>query len=83
MHLINFPKVRIKMFPVGYIVQIQKRKWYGRKYWTHISAISGMDTEPWFYSSFDIALSETIKYFKWDILNESEYTDWVLKGSAS
>jgi len=73
MHLVNFPKVRIKKLSTGYIVQIQKRRWYGTKYWTHIEATTGMDSVPWIYSSFEIALDEVKKHFGWDILSESEY----------
>lgn len=67
MWLENFPKIRIEKYSKGYVAEIQKRKWYGKKYWTHIISISGFESEPWHYPTIEIAMSEAIKYFKWDL----------------
>lgn len=47
---------RIKKYNKGYVVEIQKKKWFGKKYWTHFISVSGIKSEPWYYSSFDFAL---------------------------
>jgi len=62
--LINFPKIRIKEYPKGFSVEIQKIAWYGRKYWTHAIGVSGMSDEPWFYPSYELALSQFHEHFK-------------------
>lgn len=46
MHLTNFPKVRIERYVKGFVVEIQKKNWYGKKYWVHISSVSGIETMP-------------------------------------
>ena len=68
MHFVNFPNIRIKFYDKGYVVEIQLKKWYGKKYWKHIISTAGIEDEPWYFSSYDSALSETQKYFKWDSL---------------
>jgi len=72
MHLVNFPKIRIRQCPEGYIVEIEKRTWYGRKYWTHIESVSGMSSVPWYYQSFDAAVYQTENHFRWDLLLNSK-----------
>lgn len=67
MHLVNFPKVRVKKYPGGYVVEMQHRNWYGRKYWKHIVSVAGMQNEPWYYRDYESAVSEAVKYFKWDL----------------
>ena len=47
---------RIKQYPKGYVVEIQKRKWYGEKYWTHFISVAGIESKPWHFSSFGYAL---------------------------
>ena len=73
MHLDNFPKVRIKFYDYrgGYAVEIQKKTWYGKKYWTHIIAYSGMQDKPFYYKSYDSALEMATKFFKWDLIINS------------
>ena len=68
MHLKNFPNIRVKKYPKGYAVEIQLKKWWGRKYWTHIVSVSGMSDVPWYYSTQEIAISEATKYFNWDLI---------------
>lgn len=70
MHLENI-KIRIKKYQKGYVVEIQKSKCtlFGLKnYWTHLISVSGMSDKPWYYSSEEIAISEAIKFFNWDLL---------------
>jgi len=70
MYLENL-KVRVKKYPKGYVVEIQKSKCtlFGlKKYWTHLISTSGMSDIPWYYSSKEIAIEEAVKYFEWDIL---------------
>lgn len=72
MHLENI-KVRVKKYPKGYSVEIQKSKWtlFGlKKYWIHLISVSGMRDKAWYYSSEEIAISEAVKFFKWDLLIE-------------
>lgn len=68
MHLTNFPNVRIYKYPQGFAVEMQFKTWYGKKYWKHIISVSGMPDEPWYYNSFDMALSEAKKFFGWDLI---------------
>ncbi len=45
----------------GFRVDILKSKWslFGiKKYWTHFISYSGIPDEPFYYSSFDMAMSE-------------------------
>jgi len=56
---------RIKQYAKGWVVEIQKTKWYGKKYWTHFISVSGIEGEPWYYSSFDYAimgLTDEVKF---------------------
>jgi hypothetical protein len=71
MHLVNFPKIRIKKYPQGYSAEILKRKWYGKKCWVHIVSVAGLPNEPWYSDSYDYALECAVKYFKWDITKSS------------
>lgn len=72
MFLTNFPNIRVHKYPKGYVVEIQKRTWYGRKYWAHIISVSGMASEPWYYQDFDSAITEASKYFGWELVNGSQ-----------
>lgn len=67
MWLVNFPKIRVEKYTKGYVVEIQKSTWYGKKYWVHIESVSGIESEPWYYQSFDIAVEEAAKHFNWDL----------------
>ena len=67
-NLTNFPNIRIQKYPQGWVVEIQKKKWYGRKYWVHIISVSGMRDTPWYFRSPDVAFEEACKLFRWDIL---------------
>lgn len=56
---------RIKRYTKGWVVEIQKTKWYGKKYWTHFISVSGIKSEPWHFSTFELAvigLQDEVKY---------------------
>lgn len=63
--------VRIRKVKTGFVVEIEQRKWFGKKYWTHLISVSGIDSEPWVYSNFDTALEQAKKYLEWDIIINS------------
>jgi len=67
MHLVNMPKVRVKKYPRGWVVEREFKTWYGKKYWKHIESVSGIDTQPWYYKTMDIAVEEAKKHFAWDL----------------
>lgn len=59
---------RIRKHPRGYVVEIKKRTWYGRVYWTHFISVAGIPDEPWYYSTFDYAVSglqDEVKFQAW------------------
>jgi len=58
MWLVNFPKVRVKKYPKGYVVETKKSTWYGHKYWVHIESVTGIEDKPWYYDSEGMAISE-------------------------
>lgn len=61
-------KVRVKQYPKGWVVETQKKTWYGKTYWVHIVATAGISNEPWHYSSKEGAVENASLYFKWDLL---------------
>ena len=74
MHLVNFPPVRIKHYPgKGYVPEIQKKTWYGRKYWTHIVPVSGIPDEPWYFSTPLSVIEHTPNIFRMHLLC---HNDW-------
>jgi hypothetical protein len=67
MHLVNMPKVRVKKYPKGWVVERQVKTWYGKKYWIHIESVSGIESQPWYYQDLETAITETVKHFDWDL----------------
>ena len=72
----NFRIVKTKK---GYRVDIQKSKWwlFGlKKNWTHFISYSGLADQPFYYSTFEMAMSEMLKEIRWEVLanfsNETE-----------
>lgn len=47
---------RIQEYTKGWVVEVQKQKWYGKKYWTHFVSVAGIKSEPWYYSTLDFAM---------------------------
>lgn len=61
---------RIKEYDKGFVVEIQKHKWYGKKYWVHFISVSGISSEPWYFSTYDYALDNLLTEIKWNLLKE-------------
>jgi len=59
MELNNF---RIVLYMKGWLVEVQKKTWYGRKYWTNYIHASGLPDTPWFHSEY--------KYAEMNLLNK-------------
>lgn len=68
MWLSNIGEIRIKEYPKGYVVEIQKKTWYRRRYWTHLISVYGIPSQPWYFSSFNSALHQATLYFEWDLI---------------
>lgn len=64
-------KLRIKEYPKGWVVEIQKRKWYGKKYWTHLVSVAGIVDEPWYHSDFDSAMESLIFKIEQEVIINS------------
>lgn len=65
----NFRIVKTKK---GYRVDIQKTNWhlFGlRKHWTHFISYSGLAEQPFYYSTFEMAISEMLKEIRWEVLD--------------
>ena len=74
MHLENI-NIRVKKHIQGYSVEIEKEKpfwlFWKIKYWVHIESVSGMSDKAWYYSTKEIAISEAVKHFEWDLIYNS------------
>lgn len=76
--LVNFPEIRIKQYPEGFVVEKKMRTWYGREYWVHVDASAGLDTVPWHYGTDIDAengfLLQVKRFIRWDseIINHSK-----------
>lgn len=55
---------RIKKYRKGYVVEIRKRKWYGKPYWTHYIGVSGISYIPWHFESYRTAMDELLLKIK-------------------
>lgn len=52
----HLPKIRIREHaPKKWVVEVQKKTWYGRSYWTHALSVFGISSEPWYFSSYEMA----------------------------
>lgn len=69
MNLVNFPNIRIKEYLDGWVVEIQKTKWYGKKYWVHIIPVYGIWSKPWYFKTYESAINEATKLFKRQLAN--------------
>jgi hypothetical protein len=49
---------RIKECHKGFVVQIKKRTWYGKYYWTHYVSVYGIPSEPWYFKTYEHAVDE-------------------------
>ena len=73
MWLTNLSNIRMHKYPKGWVVEIQKKTWYGRKYWTHLISVAGIKSEPLYFSTYDFALDEATKYFRWDLMKGTQF----------
>jgi hypothetical protein len=74
MWLINTTLVRVKEYKKGWVVECQFKTWYGRRYWKHIISPHGLPNEPRHFSTKESALEQAVKYFGWEILENSNET---------
>ena len=69
-------KVRVKQYPKGWAVETQKSRrfllFFTVNYWVHIEATSGMADKPWYYKTKEMAISEAVKHFEWDLIINTE-----------
>lgn len=62
---------RIKKYAKGYVVEVQKKRWYGKKYWTHYISVRGISHVPWYYQSYEAAETALLKSVKWTTISNS------------
>ena len=74
MWLTNIPKIRIRQSFYGWVVEVQKSKWYGKKYWVHIISVTGVPKEPYYFRTYSSALTESVKLFRWYLMDNAETT---------
>ena len=61
-----------KIDSTTFVSEVQKRTWYGRKYWTPYISPMGMGYTPWLFVSYDNALNQTLLKIKWSIIENSK-----------
>lgn len=64
-------KFRIKQYKQGWVVEIQKRRWYGKKYWSVYIKVSGSKTVPWFFSNEKYAMRQLLDVIRRQTLRNS------------
>ena len=62
---------RIKKYEKGFVVEVQKTTWHGKKYWTHFISVAGISSEPWFHSSYEYAEMNLLNEIKWQTIRNS------------
>ncbi len=64
---------RIKKYPRGWVVEIQKEKGFlfKKKYWTHFISVSGIESRPWYFSNRKTAADELLQKIKYETFNNS------------
>lgn len=72
MWLSNSQNIRMRKYNKGWVVEIQRKTWYGMKYWTHLISVAGIESEPWYFSSYSLALNEATKYFRWELIKSTQ-----------
>jgi hypothetical protein len=61
---------RIVKYEEGYVVETQKKTWYGRKHWVTFITATGSNT-PWHYKSFYSAMLGLVREIKWVVIKQS------------
>ena len=64
-------KFRIKKYPKGWVVEVQKTKWYGKKYWTHFISVAGIASMPWYHLTPEFAMNSLLYEIKIRTIAES------------
>ena len=66
-------KFRIRKYPRGFVVEIQREKgWlFKKKYWTHYISVAGIESMPWYFKQRDSALAELLLKVKYETLENS------------
>lgn len=63
------PEFRIKEYPKGFVVEYYRKTLFGGK-WIHYISVAGIDDQPWYYSSFEMALDDmAIIIQRWTVRN--------------
>jgi hypothetical protein len=63
---------RIKRYPQGWVVEVKKRKWWGKTYWTHYISVSGIPSQPWYHSTFDYAMMNLVREVRFETIESSD-----------
>ena len=58
--------LRIKEYPDGWLVEIEKKTWYGRRYWTYLISARGLDSYPCFFKTYDAAMDNLLKKIRFE-----------------
>ena len=66
---------RIKKHRKGWVVEIQKTKWYGKKYWTHFVSVSGISSQAWYFSTYDNAMKGLIDEVKFQAMRNQRHSN--------
>ena len=65
--------IRVKKYYNGWVVEILTKEnvffIFTRKKWKHLISVSGISSEPWYYKTKEIAISEAKRLFELDLLN--------------
>jgi len=59
-------EIRVKKYKKGYVIERRK----GLR-WVHIISVSGIESEPWYYKTKEMAISEAKKYLECDLLSNN------------
>ena len=70
---------RIVKYKKGFVVEVQKKTWFGITYWTHLISVAGIKSEPWFHSSYEHAESNLLDEIKNNTLKNSLEQAMLLK----
>lgn len=63
---------RIKRYPRGWVVEQKHKTWTGKTYWKHCISVAGIDSLPWYHTSYDFALESLINKIKEDTAENSD-----------
>lgn len=72
MYLVNISDIRIRKDAKGWVVETKKKGLFFSK-WVHIVSVAGMNDKPWYFSSYDFALDEATKLFRFSLMNGTQH----------